>query len=156
MCEKALTSSCGVLEACAWTCWRCGTEALGCQLPLKLIFTSHCFKVVFPHQSAPHAGWEPDPLEVVRFLRMCPEASSLRYPDAKLPNVGTMKPKPPNSATFQGCNLPPLSTVSASAFYWFPHCLSQWFSTFLTLNSFSAVPHIVVTPNNKIIFVATT
>lgn len=113
------------------------------------------FKVVFPHQSAPHAGWEPDPLEVVRFLRMCPAASSLRYPDAKLPNVGTMKPKPPNSATFQGCNLPPLSTVSVSAFYWFPHCLSQWFSTFLTLRSFSAIPHIVVTPNNKIIFVAT-
>jgi hypothetical protein len=29
--------------------------------------------------------------------------------------------------------------------------LDQWFSTFLTLTPFNAVPHVVVTPNHKVI-----
>ena len=33
--------------------------------------------------------------------------------------------------------------------------LEQWFSTFLMLWPFNTVPHVVVTPNHKIIFVAT-
>nr|KAF6314743.1 hypothetical protein mMyoMyo1_008546 [Myotis myotis] len=33
--------------------------------------------------------------------------------------------------------------------------LAQWFSTFLMPRPFNAVPHVVVTPNHKIIFVAT-
>lgn len=33
--------------------------------------------------------------------------------------------------------------------------LERWFSTFLTLRSFNTVPPVVVTPNRKIILVAT-
>jgi hypothetical protein len=33
--------------------------------------------------------------------------------------------------------------------------LVQWFSTFLMLWPFNTVPHVVVTPNHKIIFIAT-
>ena len=33
--------------------------------------------------------------------------------------------------------------------------LDQWFSTLLMLRHFSTVPHVVVTPNHEIIFIAT-
>lgn len=33
--------------------------------------------------------------------------------------------------------------------------LSQWFPTFLMLRPLSTVPHVVVTPKHKIIFIAT-
>lgn len=36
------------------------------------------------------------------------------------------------------------------------HILDQWFSTFLKMCTFNIVSHVVVTPNNKVIFVAIT